>query len=302
MNLQDLSQACTGLVERAVGGVVAVKAGAYRSASGISIREDVIAVTAATLRREERVPVHGADGTQGAGTLLGRDARINLAFLKVEGMRLTPLRPSDSTQWKVGMLAPVVGFTTDAGPSVSLGIIGALGDARRTWRGGLADRFIRLDANVFPSQSGAAVVDSEARLIGMATPGLLQYSTVALPFSTLERVLEELLTRGRIRQGYFGVGLQRVSIRSMRPEQIGTEQETGLIVLSVESGSPAETSGLQLGDVLLSLDGKALTDIDQLQDGLSGENVGREVEIVLSRGGQKLIRHITVAEREKKWR
>lgn len=302
MNLQELSQAWTGLVERAVGGVVAVKAGAYRSASGVSIREDVIAVTDATLRREQRVPVHGADGSQGAGTLLGRDPRLNLAFLKVEGMHLTPLPESDSTQWKAGMLAPVVGFTADAGASVSQGIVGALGDARRTWRGGLADRFIRLDANVFPSQAGAAVVDCEARLIGMATPGLLQYSTVALPLSTLERVLEELLTRGRIRQGYLGVGLQRVSIQSMRPEQIGTEQHTGLIVLSVESGSPAETSGLQLGDVLLSLDGKALTDIDQLQEALSGENVGREVELVIARGGVKLLQRITVAERENKGR
>lgn len=300
--LLALSLSVTDLVERAVTGVVAVKGGAYRSASGVSVGKEIVAVADPTLRREERVPVSAADGTQGSGTLLGRDSRIHLAFLKVEGIDLKPLPPSDAKLWKAGMLAAVVGLTTDAGPSASMGILGAVSGQRRTWRGGLLEHFIRLDANVFPSQAGAAVVDCEARLIGMATPGLLQYSTVALPFKTLHRLADELLEQGRIRQGYLGVGLQRVLIRGARPEQTGSEQEFGLIILSVESGSPAEQAGLQLGDVLLSLDNKPLSDMDLLQDALSGKNVGREVEIVISRGGEKLVRKITVAEREKRRR
>ncbi len=301
-DLQRFSDSFSELVSRTAGGVVAVKAGAYRTASGLSLREDVIATTDQTLRREERVPVHALDGTQGTGTLLGRVPQVNAAFLRVDGLRLSPLAVSDPTLLRPGMLAGVVGLTTDAGPSTSLGILGAVSGPRRTWRWGMIDHFIRLDANVYPSQAGAAVVDCAGGLIGMATPGLLQYSAVAVPIVTLNRVLDELLKQGRIRQGYLGVGLQRVAIPVSFREKIPTTQESGLIILSVEANSAAEKAGLQLGDILVSLDGKPLNDVDDLQNALTGENVGREVEVVIVRGGAAFTRQIAIFEREKKGR
>lgn len=299
-DLASFSESILNLVDQTASGVAAVKAGAYRSASGVCIAPDLIAVADSSIRREERIAVYAADGKQGAGTLLGRERRLQLAFLKVDGLELRPLAGSDAASWKAGMLAAVVGLTADAGPSVSLGVLGAVAGPRRTWRGGMLDRFVRLDANVFPSQSGAAVVDAKGRLIGMATPGLMQYSTVALPLETLNRVAAEILAQGRIRHGYMGVGVQPVAMRGAQGEAAG--QQSGLILLSVEPESPAEKAGLQVGDVLLSLDGKPLTDVEQLQDALTGDVVGRQVQVGLLRGGEKQLQGVTVVERERKGR
>ena len=295
--LQGVSDQVAELVARTVTGVVAVKGGAYRTASGISLREDLVAVTDATLRREERVPVHAFDGSHGTATLLGRERRLGVAFLRVEGLRVKPLAARDPAGLKAGMLAAVVGLTTDVGESASLGIIGAVGGPRRTWRGGTLDHFIRLDVNVYPSQAGAAVVDAEGSLIGLATPGLLQYSAVAVPVVTLNRLADELLAQGRIRQGYVGIGLQRVALPAIWREKIRSEQTSGLIILSVESGTPAEAAGLQVGDILISFDGRPLADVDDLQEHLRGESVGRAAKLTAMRGGEIVDVPITVAER-----
>jgi serine protease Do len=294
--LSGLSESLVELVTRAVGGVVALKAAPYRVVSGLSLRADLIATADHSLKRQERVPVETADGKQGVASILGRDPRVDVAILKVEDLKLTPLEARDPASLKPGMLAAVVGLTIDSGPSASLGILGAVSGSRRTWRGGLLDHFIRLDVNVYPSQIGAAVVDSDGGLIGLATPALLRHSSVAVPLATLNRTAEELLRQGRIRQGYLGVGLQPVAIPAGLQEKIGGQQ-SGLIILSVEAGSPADQGRLQLGDTLISLSGKPLSDVDDLQNALQGDSVGQNVKLVLLRGGEPLDAQITIAER-----
>jgi serine protease Do len=297
--LNGLSEAVVELVSRTVRGVVALKAAPYRVVSGISLRADLIATADHTLRRQDRVPLETADGTQGLATVLGRDPRVDVAILRVEGLKLTPLEAKDPASLKPGMLAAVVGLTIDAGPSASLGILGAVSGSRRTWRGGILDHFFRLDVNVYPSQVGAAVVDSDGGLIGLATPGLLRHSSVAVPVSTLNRTAEELLQQGRIRQGYLGVGLQAVPIPAALQEKIGG-QESGLIVLSVEPGSPAEKAHLQLGDTLISLAAKPLSDVDDLQNALHGDTVGQTFKLALLRGGEPVETQITISERSQR--
>jgi S1-C subfamily serine protease len=299
-DLSSLSQAVVELVARTVSGVVAVKTAAHRTASGISMGDNLIAVADHTLKREERVPVQAADGTQSEATLLGRDSSIDLAILKTEGLTTRSLPVRDPASVKPGMLVTVVGLTTDSGPSASLGIMGAVSGSRRTWRGGTLDHFFRLDVNVYPSQSGAAVVDSEGNLIGLATPGLLRHSSVAIPVATLKRITQELLQQGRIRRGYLGVGLQPVAIPLHLREKIGSSQESGVIVLSVETDSPAQKAGLHLGDILISLDEKTLADAEDLQAALRGDRVGKAVKLKVLRGGEPVETQITIAERAKK--
>jgi S1-C subfamily serine protease len=296
-SLQSLSEELTGLVARSVSGVVAVKARSHRTVSGIAIREDLVAVTAGAVRGDGPVTVHGVGGNSGTGTLLGRDPRVHTAFLKVEGLQLRPIESTGSQDLKPGTLAVVVGLTTDAGPSASIAMLGAVGGARRTWRGGTLDPFIRLDVNIYPSQTGAAVIDSEGKLIGLAHPGLLQYSAVAIPAAMLQRSAEEILASGQIRQGYLGVGLQPVRIPAALRGKISSEQEAGLIVLNVESGSPAEQAGVQLGDILISFDAQRLSDVEDLQAVLRGEAVGRPARVVFVRGGEVQEAQIRVGER-----
>jgi S1-C subfamily serine protease len=293
-DLGRFSDALAALVEQSAPGVVAVKSAAYRVTSGVALHDNLIAVASHSLRREDRVPVHAADGSQTVATILGRDPSIDLAILKAEGLNTKTLSAADTSSLKPGSLATVVGLTVDAGVTASLGVLGAVGPARKNWRGGTLDQFLRLDVNLYPSQSGAAVVNAAGQLIGMATPAMSRHSTIAVPTSTIERIARELLEQGRIRHGYLGIGVQPVAVRGR------TEQETGLIILNVEPNSPADKAGLLLGDVLLTFDGKKMTDIDDLHGALRGDMIGKTVKAVLLRGGAAIDVDVTVVERGQK--
>ena len=296
-DLNGVSHALVDLIQRIAAGVVAVKCAPYRVVSGVVLKGDLVAVADHALKREDRVPVHSQAGTGTTAAILGRDPSVDLAILKAEGLGGSPLPHADPTLLKAGMLAAVVGLTIDVGPSASLGILGAVGGSRRTWRGGTLDHFIRLDVNLYPSQSGAAVVSAEGQLIGMATPGLLRHSALALPLATIERIAQELVNEGRIRHGYLGVGLQPVTIPANLRSKLGSPQETGLILLSVEVDSPAERAGLQVGDILVALDGNPVTDVEDLQHSLRGDMVGRTVPIIVLHGGEHIEGEIAVSER-----
>lgn len=293
-DLGRFSDALAALVNESAPGVVAVKSAAYRVTSGISLHDNLIAVASHSLRREDRVPVYAADGSQTVADILGRDPSIDLAILKAEGLSVKALHAADTASLKPGSLAAVVGLTVDAGVTASLGVLGAVGPARKNWRGGTLDRFLRLDVNLYPSQSGAAVVNAAGQLIGMATPAMSRHSTIAVPVSSIERIARELLEQGRIRHGYLGIGVQPVAVGGK------TEQESGLIILSVEPDSPADQSGLLLGDVLLTFDGKKMTDIDDLHGALRGDVVGKTVKAVVLRGGGSIEVNIAIVERGRK--
>jgi|SRR5579875_3333530 len=298
-DLAALSDSFVALIEHAAQGVVAVKAAPYRVTSGVAISDNLIAVADHTLRRKDAIPIELVDRTQAVASILGRDRSIDVAILKVEGVPLKPLAVADAAFLKSGSLAVVVGLTTDAGPSASVGMIGAAAGPRRTWRSGTLDYFYRLDVNLYPSQSGAAVVDAQGRLIGLATPGLLRHSAVAVPPVTLHRIAQELLKEGQIRHGYLGVGLQPIAMPEHLRAKLGDIPESGLIVLSVADDSPARQAGLQLGDILISLDKNHLTSIEELQSILRGDIVGRSVSALLIRGGEPVQVQIVISQRAK---
>jgi len=298
--LEQISQSIAGLAEQVIARVVAVRAGAYRVVSGVAIRPDLVAVADHGLKRRDRVPIYGVGGREGTAVLLGRDQSIDVAILKVEGFNLEPLKPAKLDEVKAGTFTLVAGLTVDAGPSISVGILGAVSGARHTFRSGTLDRFLRLDVNLYPSQTGAAVVTAQGDLIGMATPGLLRHSSVAVPITTLDKLADEILKQGRLRQGYIGVSVQSVAIPEWSQQKLGGKFDAGLIVLSVEPESPADAAGLHLGDILVSLNGTPLREMDDLQQGLRSESVGSTLELVLLRGGGAFRRQITVGERTSK--
>lgn len=289
------------LVKKTTPGLVAVRIAPYRTVSGIALQGGLIATAHHSLRREDSVRVQAADGSEAKASILGRDPSVDLAILKAEDIAARPLEAvADPASLSAGMLAGVIGLTIDVGPSASLGILGAVGGARRTWRGGTLESFLRLDVNLYPSQSGAAVVDVTGRLVGMATAGLLRHSGVAVPYATLERVSQEILKEGRIRHGYLGVGVQPVNIPATLQDKLPQPHESGLILVSVEPDSPAEKAGLQLGDILLSLGDASLSDVDDLQVALRTNVVGVSLEAAVLRGGEPMKVSVMVGERARK--
>src|SRR6202162_74419 len=248
-----LSIELAAAAERAGRSVVAVNARWRNASSGVIWRSGVIVTADHTIRRDEEIHVTVPDGSTAAAELAGRDPGTDLAVLKVETADAPIARSSAPDSIKTGNLGLAIGRSEQTGVSAAMGVVSNVSGPWHTWRGGKLDRFLRLDIGLYPGVSGAAVVDAEGKLIGIATAGLSRTSLLAIPAATIDRVTDELLRQGHIARGYLGVGLQPIPL----PEHLRTKlksAEGGLIVLSVEPDGPAGQAGVLIGDVLIALD------------------------------------------------
>jgi S1-C subfamily serine protease len=163
-------------------------------------------------------------------------------------------------------------------------VISALGDSFRTAVGGRVDRHIESDLPIGMAFSGSALVGPDGILLGLNNAGLLRATPLALPLATVRRVADALLLHGHVRRGYLGVGTYPVDL----PDDLKARarQETALLVVSVQPGSAAAKAGVLLGDVLLALDGQALTHPGALLSQLDEERIGVQAVLRVLRGGE----------------
>ncbi len=288
--LAALSNELAAAVERAGRSVVAVHARPRFSSSGVIWRPGIIVTAEHTVRREEEITVTLPNGANQPATLAGSDAGTDLAVLKVTEPAGDPL-PQSGQETRPGHLALGIGRSQDSGVNATMGIVSAVSGPWRTWRGGRLDQYIRLDITMYPTSSGSAVIDTSGAALGIASSGLSRIAGVAIPASTVNRVLDEILARGHVRRGYLGVGLQPVEL---------PDHHKGLIVLSVEPGGPAANAGVLLGDILISLGERAVSDTDDVQLALEAAGVGQTMEAGLLRGGEKKRIPIIVGERRRR--
>jgi S1-C subfamily serine protease len=288
--LAALSNELAAAVERAGRSVVAVHARPRFSSSGVIWRPGVIVTAEHTIRREEEITVTLPDGANRPVTLAGSDAGTDLAVLKLDEPAVEPVAQG-AEEARPGFLALAVGRSQDSGVNATMGIISAVSGAWRTWRGGRLDQYIRLDLTMYPASSGSVVIDSSGKALGIATSALSRIAGVAIPAATINRVLDEILTRGRVRRGYLGVGLQPVEL---------PDHHKGLIVLSVEAGGPAAQAGVLVGDILVALGNKAVSDTDDVQLALETVGVGQTIQAGLLRGGESTRIAIVVGERQRR--
>ena len=132
------------------------------------------------------------------------------------------------------------------------------------------------------------------RFLGLNSSALLRGISLAVPTGTLQRVVAALLAHGHMRRGYLGVSAQAVRLPAGLAEQLG--QETGLLLGSVEAGSPAEHGGLFMGDTIVALDGQPVRHLDDLLGLLSGDRVGKGVPVRIVRGGQVVDVKVVIGE------
>lgn len=277
--------------------VVSVRARRHYPAAGIRWSDDVVVTCDHAVQNEDDIAVTLANGKTVSAKLAGRDRRTDLAVLKLE----TPGTSSESlgraSDVKPGELALVVGRSPDSGVNASLGIVSAVSGAWRTWSGGHLDAYIRLDAKLFPQSSGGAVVNSRGELIGIATSALSRIAGIAIPMATVQSVTEKLLQRGFVPRAFLGIGAQPVPLSDELRKKLSITNRTGLIVLAVEPGGPAEKSGVLIGDVLTSIGDKLIEDNDDLQAYLDSGLIGKPVDIGYVRGGALGHTTLTVGER-----
>jgi S1-C subfamily serine protease len=120
---------------------------------------------------------------------------------------------------------------------------------------------------------------------------------LTIPNTTVDRVVTQLLEKGHIARGYIGVGVQPVEVGEAMQRSAGVKQESGLLLLMVSPGGPAETTGLLVGDILLSVNGTAVSDPRELQAALDSESVGKQLKVAIIRGGKPSEVTLTIAER-----
>jgi S1-C subfamily serine protease len=288
--LAALSNDIAAAVEAVAAAVVAVEARDRVGSSGFFIRPNTI-LTADHAVESDEIEVVYADGRTENARISGRDPSTDLALLTVATPGPAPLGVGTRAEARVGAIAIAVARDDDGDVAATMGVVGSVGAAWRTWRGGEIDRFIRADVSLYPRFSGSPLVDAAGRLIGMNTWGLSRRQAVVVPAATIERVTDALATRGRIARGYLGLAMQRIDL----PGAFGGG--SGVIALGVAPGGPAERGGLIVGDIITTLAGRRIGDSDDIQALLDASSVGAQTVVGLLRGGKPHELQVTIGER-----
>ena len=294
--LQSLSDDLTAAVTKASLSVVAIHARRRIPSSGIIWRPGVIVTAHHTIQREENITVTLSDGTTVGATLAGRDPTTDIAVLRLNSEVGVAAERATDADAKVGQIVLALGMPGSA-VTAALGVVSATGGEWRTWHGGRIDQFVRLDVSIYDGFSGGPSVDAHGRVLGLNTSGLARASAMTIPLRTVERVVEQLLSAGRVRRGFIGLGLQPVRLQAGVVKEQGLPREVGLMVVSIEEGGPAHAAGVSLGDVVIAFDGAPVSDPAELLGALSGDRIGSAVAIRLLRGGSPMELNITVGER-----
>lgn len=268
--------------------VAGIRMRGHSPRSGTLWRKDVVVASEQALPRGEEAEVELAAGASFAAHIAGRDPGTNIAVLRLDG--------SPQPAWNAAA-APRLGaliLALAAEGAVRLGTVHAVGPAWHSRAGGRIDARIGLDIRLGRGEEGGPVVDAAGGLLGISTLGPRR-RVLVIPTATIERVLEPLLTTGRVARGWLGAAVQPVLVPDALREAAGAAQ--GLMVLGVSRDGPAVRAGVLLGDILLSLDGASVASMSALAERLGPEAVGREVELRLIRAGSVHALRLTIGER-----
>lgn len=300
--LSAFSDQLAEVVERAARSIVTVAARPRMPATGILWRADqeTIVLTADHIvEREEDITVILPDKREVKAQLIGRDPSTDLVALRLSGADLgTENVPAEAAEGlKVGNLVLAIGRPSSDGPRVSFGVVSSIDGPRRSWQGGEIESIIYPDVTLYPGFSGGPLVDLSGKLVGMNTSQLTRANSSAVPVATLRRVANTLITHGRVRRGYLGVGTQQVPLPAALAQKAGVEQQVALLVVTIEQDSPAEKGGLFIGDQIVALGGQSVTDGETLRAQLGPDRLGQTIAVKVIRGGELKELSVTIAER-----
>ncbi len=282
--LVSLSSQLADVVERTAPSVVRVDDGSRLTATGILwSAEGVIVATSHGVERDEELTVELADGMRLAATLVGRDPDIDLAVLRVNATGLPAIERAGENEIRVGHLVLALGRPGTAGLQATIGVVGARIESQTHGQPG---SILHTDAVLYPGFSGGPLVDVSGRMVGLNNLMFGRCRGVTIGTSIVAAVTEALLSHGRVPRGYLGVRTQRVALQENLARALQLEQTRGLLVVGVESGSPAEKGGLLLGDTLLGINERRVQDVEELRGSLREAKAGEAITLRILRGGQ----------------
>lgn len=329
--LEQLSDAMANIVETAAESIVRVEARRRLPATGIVWSDNLIVTAHHVVEFEGDIAIGLQDGSTVIATLVGRDPHNDLALLRTDAT-LSPANWANNDGLRVGHLVLALGRPGEK-VQATLGVISALvnpadikqhrekakamhehhahehrprrkqgrawgkrGRRHGGWGRALVDGFIQTDVTMYPGFSGGALVSGDGQVHGLNTSGFSRGMSMAIPVSTIRNTIAALLADGKIQQGYLGVGVQPARL----PEAVAgsLEQDTGLLVVSVEKDSPAEEAGIIVGDILTSLDGEPVEHVDELLIILASATIGTTIKVAMVRGGAMQEVMVTVGSRD----
>ncbi|MGD0745552.1 MAG: trypsin-like peptidase domain-containing protein [Verrucomicrobiota bacterium] len=269
------------------------------SGSGFIITPDGFALTNShVVHGADGIEIALADGRRPEARVVGSDPETDLAVIRIYAPDLKPVSLGDSNRLRVGQLAIAIGNPYGFQYTVTAGVVSALGRSFRAASGRLMDNIIQTDAALNPGNSGGPLVNSRGEVIGVNTAVILpaQGLCFAIAINTSKTIAGWLIKDGIIRRSYIGVGGQTAKIHRRLVRFYNLPNETAMLVISVEPGSPAGRAGLREGDMIVEYGGQPITGIDDLHKLLTGEQVGVRSTIVALRGTEKLRLEIVPAE------
>ncbi|GAB4544638.1 MAG: trypsin-like peptidase domain-containing protein [Anaerolineae bacterium] len=291
--LQNLSNELVTVAETVGASLVRVEGRRRLSATGIVWDKGVIVTAHHVVERDEDIKIGLPDGTTTTAALAGRDPSTDLAVLRANFDLPTP-HWTNIEEAKVGHLVLALGRPGNR-VMATLGVVSAIEDGSSLPREMNIDHFLQTDVVMYPGFSGGALVSAGGRVLGMNTSAMRGIS-LAIPTNTIKRVVETLMTHGKMRRGYLGVGAQGVKLQPTVAAKVG--QDTGLLVISVEADSPAEKGGLFTGDVIVAMESTRLSEPEDLIRAMRGDAIGKNVMLKVVRGGEVHEIAVTIGERK----
>ena len=262
--------------------------------SGVLVSEDGhILTNNHVIEAADEIEVALHDGSKHTAHVVGRDPETDLAVLRIQAkQKFAAIQFATTDSLRVGDVVLAIGNPFGVGQTVTMGIVSALG---RSHLGiNTFEHFIQTDAAINPGNSGGALVDSLGNLVGVnaaiysRSGGSLGIG-FAIPVSIVRDVLEQIVKNGSVTRGWIGVEVQEIT-----PElaQSFSLPETGALISGVMREGPAAKAGIQPGDVLTAVDGKAVTNAQSMLERVASQVPGRRVKLSINRQGRVL--HATV--------
>jgi S1-C subfamily serine protease len=247
-----------------------------------------------------RIQVSLPDGRQLPAHLIGDDPATDLAVIRIDAPNLAAVELGDSQKLRVGQLAIAIGNPYGFQYTVTAGVVSALGRSLRSYSGRMIDDVIQTDASLNPGNSGGPLVSSDGKVIGVNTATIMgaQGLCFAIGINTAKFVASRLLQQGRIRRAYIGVEAQTVPLHRRIVRFYDLPRETGVMVIGVEPGSPAQKAGLREGDVIIVLGDQPVAGVDDLHRLLTDTQVGVTNHLTVVRRTDRI--ELAIVPRESK--
>jgi len=296
--LDAYSQAVIRVVERVAPSVVNVRRG-QSGGSGVIVTPDGYALTNAHVVDGAReVAVTLDNGAELTAAVVGSDSATDLAVIRILGSGFPAAELAETESLRVGQLVIAIGDPLGFHSTVTTGVVSALGRSLSARDGRLIENVIQTDAALNPGNSGGPLVDTHAKVVGINTAIIptAQGICFAIPAATARLVAGMLIRDGRVRRAYLGIGGASTPIGRQLANELGITNTSGIRVLEVVAGGPAQRAGLAVRDLIVEIDGAPITTLSDLQRSLVADRIGRSVELRYVRFGELRRTTVTPAE------